>query len=156
MTVMLRVSTRQCHLQAMYENHLFNLLLVFMIAGFGTKLMKAMNLCPQNISRRCDFLLTFRHFRLTMKDLMSLMMDFIYVTVPSNMAWSFPSWYFAQRAGSVGFISFNDAYPKSCQSFSVEINSYQWISVQWYIYIYVYDCSYNKRQRDAQILRFIW
>jgi hypothetical protein len=46
----------------MYENNLFNLLLVFMIA-FGTKIIKAMHICPQDISRRCDFLLTLWAFQ---------------------------------------------------------------------------------------------
>ena len=43
--------------QVMYENNVFNLLLVFMIEAFGTKLIKEMNLCPQDIPRRCDILL---------------------------------------------------------------------------------------------------
>jgi hypothetical protein len=47
----------------MHENNLFNLLLVFRIAAFGTKIIKAMHMCPQDISRRCDFLPTLWAFQ---------------------------------------------------------------------------------------------
>ena len=33
------------------------------MAAFATKLIKAMNVCPQDISRQCDFLLTLWAFQ---------------------------------------------------------------------------------------------
>jgi hypothetical protein len=115
--------------QAMYENNLFNLLLVFMITAFDTKLIKQWTSVHKIFP---DDATSYWHsglFRMRMEDLMSLMMDFNYVTVPSNMAGWFHSWCFSQYTVSAGFISFGVTYPKTRQTFSFEINNYQWISV---------------------------